>query len=73
MSNVCIQTSFQIVTPILQLKFNNVVVQQFRFCSKFFSFHLCNFKVQYIIIQAILSRKSMKNFAVTDEKYSMSV
>ena len=26
------------------------------------------FKVQYIIIQAILSRKSMKIFAVTDEK-----
>ena len=30
------------------------------------------FKVQYIIIQAILSRKSMKKLAVTDEKYSMS-
>ena len=29
------------------------------------------FKVQYIIIQAILSRKSMKKFAVTDEKYSI--
>ena len=27
-------------------------------------------KVQYIIIQAILSRKSTKKFAVTDEKYS---
>ena len=26
------------------------------------------FKVQYIIIQAILSRKSMKKFAVTDGK-----
>ena len=26
------------------------------------------FKVQYIIIQAILSRKSMKKIAVTDEK-----
>ena len=26
------------------------------------------FKVQYIIIQAILSRKSMKEVAVTDEK-----
>ena len=26
------------------------------------------FKVQYIIIQAILSRKSMTKFAVTDEK-----
>ena len=26
------------------------------------------FKVQYIIIQAILSRKSMKKFAITDEK-----
>ena len=26
------------------------------------------FKVQYVIIQAILSRKSMKNFAVTNEK-----
>ena len=31
------------------------------------------FKVQYIIIQAILSRKSMKKFAVTDEKYSVSM
>ena len=29
------------------------------------------FKVQYIIIQAILSRKWMKKFAVTDEKYSI--
>ena len=26
------------------------------------------FKVQFLIIQAILSRKSMKRFAVTDEK-----
>ena len=26
------------------------------------------FKVQYIIIQAVLSRKFMKKFAVTDEK-----
>ena len=26
------------------------------------------FKVKYIIIQAILSRKSIKKFAVTDEK-----
>ena len=31
------------------------------------------FKVHYIIIQAILSRKSMEKFAVTDEKYSMSI
>ena len=27
-------------------------------------------KVQYVIIQAIFSRKSMKTFAVTDEKIS---
>ena len=26
------------------------------------------FKVQYIIIQAIFSRKSMKKFGITDEK-----
>ena len=31
------------------------------------------FEVQYIIIQAILSRKSTKTFAVTDEKYSVSI
>ena len=31
------------------------------------------FEVQYIIIQAILSRKSTKTFAVTDEKYSVSM
>ena len=31
------------------------------------------FKVQYTIIQAMLSRKSTKKFAVTDEKHSMSV
>ena len=31
------------------------------------------FKVQYIIIQAILSRKSMKKIIVTDEKYSVSI
>ena len=31
------------------------------------------FKDQYIIIQAILDRKSMRKFAVTDEKYSMSI
>ena len=29
-------------------------------------------KVQYIIIQAIFGRKSMKKFTVTDEKYSVS-
>ena len=27
-------------------------------------------KVQYVVIQAILRRKSMKKFIVTDEKYS---
>ena len=31
------------------------------------------FKVQYIINQAILSRESMKKFAVTDEKISVSI
>ena len=31
------------------------------------------FTVQYIIIQAILGRKSMKTFNVTDEKNSMSI
>ena len=31
------------------------------------------FKVQYIIIQAIFSRKSMKKIIATDEKYSVSV
>ena len=31
------------------------------------------FKVQDIIIRAILSRKSMKKFAVADEKYSVSI
>ena len=30
-------------------------------------------KVQYIISQVILSRKFMKKFTVTDEKYSMSI
>ena len=30
-------------------------------------------KVQYIITQAIIGRKSMKKFAVTDKKYSMSI
>ena len=30
-------------------------------------------KVQYIIIQAILDRKLMKKFTVTDEKYSVSI
>ena len=37
-----------------------------RSCTKNF------FKVQYIIIQAVLGRKSMKKFAATDEKYSVS-
>ena len=31
------------------------------------------FKVQYIIIQAILGRKSMKKITVTDEKYSVFI
>ena len=35
--------------------------------------HTDFFKVQYIIIKAILSRKSMKKFTVTDEKYSVSI
>ena len=30
-------------------------------------------KVQYIVIQAILGRKLMKKFTVTDEKYSVSI
>ena len=35
--------------------------------------HTGFFKVQYTIIQAILSRKSMKKFAVPHEKYSVSI
>ena len=31
------------------------------------------FEVQYIIIEAILSRKLMKKITVTDEKYSVSI
>ena len=30
-------------------------------------------KVEYIVIEAILSRKSMKKIIVTDEKYSVSI
>ena len=36
--------------------------------------YLQNFsKFQYIIIRAILSRKLMKKFTVTDEKYAVSI
>ena len=31
------------------------------------------FQVQHIIIQAILGQKSMKKFAVTNKKYSVSI
>ena len=33
--------------------------------------HRCFLKVQYLIFQAILSRKSMKKSTVIDEKYTL--